>query len=274
MVNQATKDTLSKTLEIPELVDNRIEETLLNIKRDGLKVNNIKDKSYKRPLYKKPVALVAAVIMMFLMFTTVALAYSESFREFVFGDLRVTIYAPEEIDGMYFIETDDGFIVSTNPDDHSRVDIDSFIENFSSIEELQQSTSVTVREPSHLPDNLAFREVGILLNEDGTFTTTVIITYECNINYNMLILSQMYLGADTTLDIEVVDRIEHNDFSSVTNFEAVMIGDIEALLSVTTIEGESVDETISLSWSYDGFAYTINAIGFDVDTLIAIAKSI
>jgi len=280
MISQATQDILSKTLEIPESVDNRIEETLLRIKSDELKVDSKKGNSYKKPIYKRPVIFAAAVVMMIVMFSTIALAYSEGFREFVFGDFRLRIYESVEMQGAYFVETDDGFIVTTNPDDNfGHVDLNSFdnspsVESFLSIEELQQSTSLIVREPSYLPDNVTFREVGVLLNGDGTFSNTVIIAYEYEytMSHKMLFLSQMYIGADT-LDLEVVERIEHHDFQSKTSFEAVMIGDIEALLAVTTIDGE-VDDSISLSWSYDGFAYMISAIGFGIDTLIAIAKSI
>lgn len=260
MANQALKDLLSRDLEIPESVDNKIEETLLRIKTDELKC-----KSYKKPILKKPASLAAAVAIVLLMFSTIALAASEELRDFIGGFFVVRV----EQEDAHFMNIDDGLVISTDPDHGlDRVEI------FLSFEEFQRSATFTVREPSFLPDDLTFMEASILPNEDGTSSDTVIITYRCAQSYNMLWLIQKYIGVDANLELEVVDRIELDDFRSVTTFDAVMIGDIEALLSITTVDGVQ-DDHISLSWSYDdGFAYMVSSIGFDVDTLIAIAKSI
>jgi hypothetical protein len=119
---------------------------------------------------------------------------------------------------------------------------------------------------------MAFMEASILLNEDGTFSYTVIIAYRCAQSNKMLWLSQKCLGEDDQLNLEVVDRIEHNDFQSDTRFETVMIGDVEALLSITTVDGVQ-DDHISLSWLHDGFAHMVSSSDFGVETLIAIVKS-
>ena len=264
MTNQAIQDILSRDLDIPESVDSRIEETLHSIKSYELKAGARNEKSYRKPIYRKPVALAVAVAIILLMFSTIALAYSESFREFVFGNFTVTIFDQGD---AYFTETDDGLIVSSNP-----VGDSPFLESFLSFDEFQQSALFTVREPSFLPENLAYKEAGILLNEDGTFSNAVIITYGCEISYKTLSLSQMYIGEDS-MELEVVDRIEHHDYQSATSFETVMIGDIEALLAVTMIDGVQ-DDYISLSWLCDGFAFMVSTSDFDIDTLIAIAKSV
>ena len=275
MANQAIQDILSSNLEIPESVDNRIEETLLRIKTDDFKVNSKKDNPFKKPIYRKPAALVAAVAIMLLMFSTIALASSESLREFVFGNFLVISVDQGE---AYFTETDDGFIVSVNPDDsfghvnpYSLGD-SPFVESFLSFEDFQQSALFIVREPSYLPENLAFKEAGIMLDEDGKFSEAVIITYACDNSDKMLLLNQGYVGTDTHLELEVVDEIVHHGFQSATSFEKVMIGDIEALLAVTTVDGVP-DDYISLSWLHDGMAFMISTSDFNADTLIAIAKS-
>jgi len=259
MANRALKDILSRDLEIPESVDNRIEETLLRIKTDGIKNN-----SYKKSVFRKPAALAAAVAIMLLTFSTIALASNEGIRDFVGGFFVVRV----EQDDAHFINLDDGLIISADPD----YGLDR-VETFLSFEEFQRSATFTVREPSYLPDDLMFREASILLNEDSTSSDSVIITYGCAQSYKMLWLSQMYIGVDANLELEVVDTIELDDFRSVTTFDAVMIGEIEALLSITAVDGVQ-DDHISLSWSHDGFAHMVSSIGFDVGTLIAIAKSI
>jgi len=283
MTNQAIQDILSRSLEIPESVDARIEETLLRIKTDDLTANSKKDKSYKKPIYRKPAALAAAVAIMLLMFSTIALAYSESFRAFVFGNSSARLvefsheYVTEFDDGSIIVSANTGGIVNRSvPDVLYSEDItlvEGFLsEKFLSFEELQQAALFTVTEPSHLPEHLAFKQAEIVLFEDGTYSYDVFATYKCTESHKILYFFQLYAGPDAYLDIHIIDRIELDDYRSKTQLDLVMVGNTEALLSVTIDDAQS--KYITLSWIQNDVAYNLSSIDFDIETLIAIANSI
>jgi hypothetical protein len=76
MTTQQMHYILSNDLEIPDLVDQKIEEILFRIEAKTEKTANVKHKSRMRPMYRRPAVLAAAVAIAVLMFSTAALAYT------------------------------------------------------------------------------------------------------------------------------------------------------------------------------------------------------
>ena len=280
---------LSDNLEIPESVDQRIEETLYRIRANTLNIKSETKKSRIKPLYRKPAVIAAAVAIALLVFSTAALAYSENLREFIFGNssARLVDFSEEHVneyeEGFIISASSDGIVNRSVPDvSYSGIvvieslDDSSFIEHFLSFEELQQAALFTIKEPSYLPTDMKFMEAGILLYEDGTYSYDVVSTYECKENKKMLSFVQKYVGADAYLDLQIIDRIEVSDFQSNTHLETVMVGDTEALLSVNSVTVYASEQSnyLTLSWVNDGVAYMLSTSDFDVETLITIAKSV
>jgi len=151
-----------------------------------------------------------------------------------------------------------------------------YITEFLSFEELSRAALFPVKELSYLPDKLKFQSAGIQLYEDGSLSYDVSSTYVCSDSLKMLWFFEQYVGSDAYLDLQVIDGFSISGFRAATRLETARVNNAEALLSITTFSGEAAhqNDLISLTWIQNDVAYMLSSHDYDIETMIAIAKSV
>lgn len=257
--------------------------------------------------------LITAILVVSL--ATTALAFGEELFTLVFGSSSVKQVEFEE--GFMRINSTKGgiSIFTRSPSDAPFDDIKdrsvpnldwtweeveswgllekTLTEKYVSFDDLSRAAPFAVKEPAYIPSGWEFSQAELFLYRDGTYSYDAYTYYRNSTEYVPLILfAQYYAGADAYFDVLITSDYEHEFIRRTYTHETVMIGDVEALLTIVLSEYDASPQIakpagstrVEIRWIKNEMAYWLimdeNIIDLETydtsaqDTMIEILKAI
>jgi len=246
-----------------EIIDYIVRADMPDLERVRERCHNQSVKT--KPIYKKR-SLILITVIAVLLINTVSVygnAIINVIQQFMFGNSSITqvekIDVGDELDGI----TLNMYIIKNRSEFTEWGDRFGRYITFGNLDEALEVIPFKIQKPKFIP-NAVFDAAHIIYLDEQVYGYDVWLKYRVN-EISELNLYQYYVGSDAYIE-----------YTTIESIQKVMVGDIEASVTIWDIWGDGSAEYMSLIWIKDEIIFRLEcgSYVYDLETLIQIAESI